>query len=253
MNKTNKKERSTFNVTRYFILYFGTFIAAIILTTIGFILAGCSTSLADTSNKTSDNNSDYDEVYSENESASEYQYSGSASPSCVITEDLYENFAADGSVYISFNNTGWTTSYEGSITESDLTISATENSAADESAAGLEIQYKGSKKLKYVLSGDYTGTVFIKNKKADAAVVLNNASISSDSGAGPVLRFSSEKRTFIVVPAGTTNTLTDSRTLNQSSTMYDDKKGSIYSKGALIFTGDNSNVAGGSLSVIEPS
>ena len=250
MKKSSKKERSSFNVTRYFILYFGTFIAAIMLTTIGFLLAGCSTSLADTSNTVSDNNSDYDEVYSENESASEYQYSGSASPSCVITEDLYENFAADGSVYISFNNTGWTTSYEGSITESDLTISATENSAADESAAGLEIQYKGSKKLKYVLSGDYTGTVFIKNKKADAAVVLNNASISSDSGAGPVLRFSSEKRTFIVVPAGTTNTLTDSRTLNQSSTMYDDKKGSIYSKGALIFTGESSSFAGGSLSVI---
>ena len=39
---------------------------------------------------------------------------------------------------------------------------------------------------------------------------------------------------------GTTNTLTDTRVLSQSGTMYDDKKGSIYAKGVLIFTGENS-------------
>ena len=76
-----------------------------------------------------------------------------------------------------------------------------------------------------MLSGNYTGTVFIKNKKTDAAVVLNNTNITSENGAGPVLRFSSEQRTFIVVPAGTENTLTDTRSLNQSATMYDYKKG----------------------------
>lgn len=245
MKKARTSGKQTLGATPYFILYFGAYVAAIILTTLGFILSGCSTSISETSN-----NTDYDEGYSENATAAEYQYSGSAEANCVIEEDLYENFMADGIVYISFNNTSWTASYEGSVSESDVTITATENSSEEESAAGVEIQYKGSLKIKYVLSGNYTGTVFLKNKKADAALVLNNVEIASDNGAGPVLRFSSEKRTFIVVPANTTNTLTDTRTLYQSSTMYDDKKGSVYSKGPLIFTGESSSTEGGSLSVI---
>lgn len=168
-----------------------------------------------------------------------------------ISQDLYENFTADGSVSIKFNGNSWTTSFSGKITESDLSIKAVENSQKDESSAGVEIQYKGNLKLKYILSGNYTGTVFIKNKKADAAVVLNNVNITSAIGAGPALRFSAEEtRTFIVVPAGTNNTLTDTRELNQSETMYDDKKGSVYAKGALIFTGETSTKAGGTLNII---
>lgn len=180
-------------------------------------------------------------------STTDYTDTTTASPSAVISEDLYENFAADGTVYISLNGKTWSSSTEGSITDSDVTISETESSEEDENAAGLEIQYKGKLKIKYVLSGTYTGTIFIKNKKADAAVVLNNTELKSENGAGPVLRFSSEQRTFIVVPAGTTNTLKDTRLLNQSETMYDDKKGSVYSKGALIFTGETSDTSGGSL------
>ena len=182
-------------------------------------------------------------------STTDYTDTTTASPSAVISEDLYENFAADGTVYISLNGKTWSSSTEGSITDSDVTITETESSEEDENAAGLEIQYKGKLKIKYVLSGTYTGTIFIKNKKADAAVVLNNTELKSENGAGPVLRFSSEQRTFIVVPAGTTNTLKDTRRLNQSKTMYDDKKGSVYSKGALIFTGETSDTSGGSLTI----
>ena len=106
---------------------------------------------------------------------------------------------ADGTVRISFDGTTWTSEFSG-VTDSDVSIKTVENSLDDESARGVEIQYKGEGKIKYVLSGNFSGTVFIKNKNADAAVVLNNVSITSDSGAGPSLRFSSEKRTFIVVP-----------------------------------------------------
>ena len=178
-----------------------------------------------------------------------YTDSTTAKASAVISDDLYENFTADGTVYISFDGTTVNSSIEGSVSATDVSIKNTENSETDENAAGVEIQYKGKLKLEYVLSGDYTGTVFIKNKNADAAVVLNNTNIISDNGAGPVLRFSSEKRTFIVVPAGTSNTLKDTRILNQSNTMYDDKKGSVYSKGALIFTGETSTTNGGSLTI----
>ena len=240
MKSTRKNENKTLGFTRCFILYFGTYILAILLSVFFFLFTGCSSSVSD---ETDDN-------YTENTNAQEYVYTGSARPACVIADDLYENFAAEGTISISFNNNSWTASYSGDITESDVTITATDNSSEDESAAGIEIKYNGTKKIKYILSGSYSGTIFIKNKKADAAVVLNNANLSSNNGAGPVLRFSSEKRTFIVVPAGTINTLTDSRTLYQSSTMYDDKKGSIYSKGSLIFTGESSSSAGGSLSVI---
>ena len=184
-------------------------------------------------------------------STTNYTDTTTASAIAVIEDDLYENFVADGVVYINFDGSDATlTNTTGSISSDDIKISNTENSAEDETAKGVEIQYKGKLKLKYVLSGTYTGTVFIKNKSADAAVVLNNVNITSDNGAGPVLRFSSEKRTFIVVPAGTVNTLTDTRELTQSSTMYDDKKGSVYSKGALIFTGEASTEEGGTLNII---
>ena len=143
----------------------------------------------------------------------------------------------------------------GKISDTKVTAVLSSNTEAeetndiDEASNGVVLQYKGEGNIKYVLSGDFTGTVFIKNKKADAAIVLNNANITSDNGAGPVLRFSSEMRTFIVVPAGTTNTLKDTRLLNQTGTMYDDKKGSVYSKGALIFTGETSTSEGGTLNI----
>lgn len=173
-------------------------------------------------------------------STTNYIDSTTAPATAVIAEDLYQNFTADGTVYISFNGSDISSSFEGNVTASDISIKSTSNSAEEESAGGLEIQYKGKLKLRYVLSGNFSGTVFIKNKNADAAVLLNGVNITSSKGSGPVLRFSSEKRTFIVAAPGTTNTLTDTRLLNQSSTMYDDKKGSVYSKGTLIFSGDKS-------------
>lgn len=206
-------------------------------------------------------------------STTNYTDTTSAPARAVISEDLYENFTADGTVYVSFDGTSVTaniagqsevtaTSEEtslGKVSDKKITIITSTNTEAgtdddgneiDEASNGIILQYKGTGKIKYVLSGTYTGTVFIKNKNADAALVLNNVNITSDNGAGPVLRFSSQQRTFIVSPAGTENTLTDTRVLNQSNTMYDDKKGSVYSKGALIFTGETSSSAGGNISII---
>ena len=189
-------------------------------------------------------------IITDDGSTTNYVDSTTANPGAVIAEDLYENFKADGTVYIKLDGTtAAITKTEDNINAEDIKISAVDNSEEDESAKGIEIQYKGKLKLKYELSGNFTGTVFIKNKSADAAVVLNGVNITSDNGAGPVLRFSSEKRTFIVVPSGTTNTFKDTRVLNQSNTMYDDKKGSVYSKGTLIFTGETSTAEGGTLNI----
>ena len=184
-------------------------------------------------------------------STTNYVDQSSAEANAVISEDLYENFKEDGTVTITFNGKSYTSSFTGLANKDEISIKDLENSAEDETAAGVEIQYKGKAKIKYILKGNYTGTVFIKNKKADAAVVLENVNLTSDQGSGPVLRFSAEEtRTFIVIPAGTSSTLTDTRLLNQSATMYDDKKGSIYAKGTLIFTGESSTSQGGSLNVV---
>ena len=211
-------------------------------------------------------------VQDETSSAETYICEDYAEASAVIQADLYENFVADGTVYVNFDGTTVTacigenssnavtaTSEEqslGKISDTKVTMILSSNTledeanGIDEASNGVILQYKGSGKIKYVLSGSYTGTVFIKNKKTDSAVVLNNANLTSDSGYGPALRFSSQNRTFIVIPAGTESTITDTRVLNQSGTMYDDKKGSVYAKGALIFTGETSTSVGGTLSVV---
>ena len=233
---------------------------SILTITTFLVLISCSSgfiSCADKKNQTSTNTNQFrgnfgqSVIITDDGSTTNYVDTTTASATGYVKDDLFENFEADGTVYITLNGTSASvTKTDGSISESDIKISNTENSAEDEAAKGLEIQYKGKLKLKYVLSGTYTGTVFIKNKSADAAVVLNGVNITSADGAGPVLRFSSEKRTFIVVPAGTTNTLTDTRELNQSNTIYDDKKGSVYSKGTLIFTGESSTTTGGTINIV---
>ena len=232
------------------------------------LFTGCSTAY----NNPVNNNQLYlsSSTITDDGTTTNYADKTKAPASAVFEEDLYENFNADGIVYIDFDKNAVTAHLEGT---EQVTITATETSLGkiadtkvtaalsantledaaneiDEASDGIVIQYKGTGKIKYILSGTYEGTVFIKNKKADAAVILNNANITSSNGAGPVLRFSSELRTFIVVPEGTTNTLTDSRILNQSATMYDDKKGSVYSKGTLIFTGESANQTTGELSII---
>lgn len=236
---------------------------------ISFLLfAGCSTAY-----NTPFNNSQMNQTsvtITDDGTTTNYIDKTTSAPSAVIEEDLYENFIADGIIYIDFDGTTVKANLEnneqititntetsiGKIADTKITAVLSSNTIEDsennidEASDGIIIQYKGTGKIKYILSGTYEGTVFIKNKKADAAVILNNANITSSNGAGPVLRFSSELRTFIVVPEGTTNTLTDSRILNQSETMYDDKKGSVYSKGTLIFTGESANQTTGELSII---
>ena len=232
------------------------------------LFAGCSTAYNTPDNYNQKN--DTTTKITDDGTSTNYVDETTASASAVIQEDLYENFEADSVVYVNFDKNSVTANLEnedpiiisdtetplGKIADTKVTAVLSSNTLEDadndidEASDGIILQYKGTGKIKYILSGNYAGTVFIKNKKADSAVILNNANITSTNGAGPVLRFSSELRTFIVVPAGTSNTLTDSRILNQNATMYDDKKGSVYSKGTLIFTGESSDQTSGELTII---
>ncbi|MBQ3319983.1 MAG: carbohydrate-binding domain-containing protein [Spirochaetia bacterium] len=222
------------------------------------LLFSCDNGSSSSSSSTDTN--DYGTISSHG--VTTYSSSATASPSCVIAADKYENFSPDLTVYVAFSGTGATatigsTEYIADAGGTDYYDSAsktmtfkTVTNVADTIANGIEIQYKGSLAIRYILSGSLTGSLVIKNKNADCAVVLNGLTVTSDSGYGPALRFSSENRTFIVVPSGKTNTLTDTRVLGQANTMYDDKKGSVYSKGPLIFTGTSSTSTGGTLNVI---
>ncbi len=245
-----------------------------IMMSVMLLLASCSNGMSSYTNDSSNgrgtsNGSGQNITITDDGSTTNYVDSTTATANAVISADLYENFVAEGVVEINFDGTNVTASLNGGdatsisstetsigkVSDKKVTLTLSSNTVEDadndidEASNGVIIQYKGSGKIKYVLSGNYTGTVFIKNKSADAAVVLNGVNITSDNGAGPVLRLSSELRTFIVVPEGKTNTLSDTRLLKQSSTMYDDKKGSVYAKGALIFTGESSSSEGGTLNV----
>ncbi len=193
-----------------------------------------------------------------------------------LENDLVENYTAAQTVYISFSGTSasitadnetvtpdsngitvWTDSSSKTI---NATLLSEEDAAllseTDPEAPGLIVEYKGTQIINYVLSGNFSGTFKLKNKKADAIVTLNGVSITSTQS-GPAMHFTAEeKRTFICVNAGTSNTLTDSRCYTDpasettSAALYNSKKGSVYAKGPLILTGETSSSTGGTLTVI---
>ena len=108
---------------------------------------------------------------------------------------------------------------------------------------GVEITVNGShvtanhgseKKVCYVVSGSTTnGSLTILGEKK-YAVKLNGVSITNPDSAA--LNLLSNKRAFVILADGTTNTLTDG--------VGGSQKGALYRKGKLLFNG------GGSLSVI---
>ncbi|MCQ2589203.1 MAG: carbohydrate-binding domain-containing protein [Treponema sp.] len=157
-----------------------------------------------------------------------------------LKEDCVENYKEDFIVRVEFQN-GKINTNNTSIAENGITIK-------DENDC-ITIENKGSKIIKYSLSGNLDRTLKIKNNNADCILELNNLNIKSTEN-GPALHITSENyRTFLVVNENTVNNLTDSRVLDENKTIENDKKGSVYAKGALIITGKSSTSKGGILNI----
>ncbi len=113
---------------------------------------------------------------------------------------------------------------------------------------GITITQSGSdvtitstvKEVNYELSGTTTNgsvNIYSDNK---FKITLNGVSISNADG--PAINIQSSKRSFIVIADNTTNTLTDGATY---ATSTEDMKGTIFSEGQMIFSGNGSLIVKG--------
>lgn len=117
-------------------------------------------------------------------------------------------------------------------------------------APGVFIEYSGNENIKYSLSGSLYGTLKISNCNADCILEFNGLNINS-SRVGPGICLTSDSsRTFVCVLENTVNSIVDNRVLNSGVDFLNDKIGSIYSSGALIFSGSTSRSSGGKLSIV---
>lgn len=136
-------------------------------------------------------------------------------------DDLVENSTFSKTVEIAF---GTSVSITNPVAGAGVTVTASGGDVTIVSTIA-EVQY--------TISGATTnGSVKIYSDKK-FKVTLNGATITNNDG--PALNIQSSKRAFIVVADNTTNTLTDGSTYAAST---EDMKGTIFSEGQLIFSGN---------------
>lgn len=91
--------------------------------------------------------------------------------------------------------------------------------------------------VRYNLAGSLSGTLVV-NSSSQYQLYLNGVEINAAQG--PALDLESSKKAFIVSAAGTTSTLTD-----QATSSVLDKKGALFCKGTVIFSGDGTTTVTG--------
>ncbi|GAA4807439.1 hypothetical protein GCM10023231_40800 [Olivibacter ginsenosidimutans] len=137
-------------------------------------------------------------------------------------EDLVENATFDKMVSINF---GTEITVSNPYANQGVTVTLTDENVVINSSLS---------EVDYVLSGTTTkGSVKIYSDKK-FKLTLNAVSISSTNG--PALNIQSKKRAFVVLADGTDNHLTDAATY--TSVANEDMKGTLFSEGQLIFSGN---------------
>ncbi|QJD97770.1 carbohydrate-binding domain-containing protein [Mucilaginibacter robiniae] len=139
-------------------------------------------------------------------------------------DDLVENSTFSNVVTINF---GSTITISNPLSASGVNIT--------QSNGDVTITSTTSNAVEYQLSGTTTnGSVKVYSDKK-FKLTLNGVNITNNDG--PAINIQSSKRSFIVVADNTTNTLTDGSTY---ATSTEDMKGTLFSEGQIIFTGNGS-------------
>lgn len=138
-------------------------------------------------------------------------------------EDFIENSTFGSTVSIAYSGTAAT---------------VTNNAGVDVAQDGAHVVVTSTVAgVEYVLSGSTTNGSFKIYSTYPYKLTLNGASITSTVGAA--INSQSKQRGFVVLNAGTTNTLVDAASYT-ATVSGEDQKGTLFSEGALIFSGTGS-------------
>ncbi|MFT3825190.1 MAG: carbohydrate-binding domain-containing protein [Chitinophagaceae bacterium] len=141
------------------------------------------------------------------------------------TEDLVENSSFTSTVSIVF---GTTVTITNPLASAGVTVSV--------SGADVTVTSTVSS-VEYNVFGTTTDGMLKIYSDKKFKLTLNGATITNANG--PALNIQSSKRAFIVLADNTTNTLTDGASY-AAATGDEDQKGTIFSEGQLIFSGNGS-------------
>ena len=141
------------------------------------------------------------------------------------TDESYEDYVE--------NEDAWNNNFTLTFTDDDVTIEGYDESDTDFSFAkdGAHLTVTAQKKAHYTLKGtSANGSLTITGEEKKAWVELAGLTMTNPTGAA--LQKLADKRMFLTVDAGTTNTLCDGATYTD-----DTQKATVYSKGKLTVNG----------------
>jgi hypothetical protein len=239
---------------RKFFIFFTTVCATVSLLCFAFFFASCSSSTADDSEST--------EETEQNSTATEATRNSSTRDLSNNSDDVVTNTTFANTIYLDLTNKQYGTSSADTAMPTSSASTITDNITILNTDGFILIKAsKSTGATKIIMSGTLnTGTVSITSNASYAiGLYLNDVSITS--GNYPCIEVTKASRTFVVLSG--TNTLVDGRTYgtpygtgnftNTASEATDDisyttktivvgenTKGSLFSKGQLLFSGDGS-------------
>jgi hypothetical protein len=145
-------------------------------------------------------------------------------------EDIVENNTFDYTINIDFTNQTAQLSSGSVLDYSSGSVTPVTGVTVENSPYGVTVTSTITEKVRYNLTGTLNGTLTV-DSSSEYQLYLDGVTINATDG--PAFNLISSQKAFIVSASGTSNTLTDQTT---SSTM--DKKGAVYSKGTMVFSGD---------------
>lgn len=127
------------------------------------------------------------------------------------------------------------------ITSAGATLVSTTDSTSitvQTTTYGITVTSTVAAVVTYNLSGTLNGTLTVESED-EYQLCLNGVTITADEG--PALDLESDQKAYIVLAAGTTNTLEDSATRSDDMT----EKATLYGKGPMVFSGSGTmNITG---------